>query len=146
MSSTLNTASTLTLATQQKVTGKQSRSSALAPFTARHSKALKNSLALQLEIDFSKTFHAGGIPLLVSPKLLRSRFMGQLDVARFRKNRDGSWIIEVGEVKSSETGTEMLLRGQRKRLLSAINFLAGIFGYSAKLILLKKDNSSIMTK
>lgn len=140
MSSTRNTDSILTSVTQPKTTEKPLRNMALAPFTGRHSKALKNSLALQLELDISKTFHSEGIPLLVSPKLLRARFMGQIDVARMRKTRDGSWIIEAGEVKSSDTGSEMLLRGQRKRLLSAINFLAGIFGYSANLILLKKEN------
>lgn len=67
--------------------------------------------------------------------------MGQIDVARLKKNRDGIWLIEVGEVKSSKMGTEMLLRGQRKRLYSAIKFLSGIFGYSSRLILLGRDNS-----
>lgn len=66
--------------------------------------------------------------------------MGQLDVARLKKNRIGEWVIEAGEVKSSDTGAENLLRGQRRRLLSAINFLSGIFGYSSKLIVLKKEN------
>lgn len=140
MSSTQNTDSTLTSDTQPKTTGRPLLNTGHVPFTGRHSKALKNSLALQLELEISKEFHSEGIPLLVSPKLLRARFMGQLDVVRLKKNRSGEWIIEAGEVKSSDTGAEALLRGQRHRLLSAINFLSGIFGYSAKLILLKKEN------
>lgn len=95
-------------------------------------------MGLQAELDISKKFHAEGIPLLVSSKLLRSRMMGQIDVARMKKNREGEWIIEVGEVKSSETGSQMLLRGQASRIRATVNFISGIFGSSSCLVILKK--------
>jgi len=109
-------------------------------FTARPSKALKNSS--QLEADFSLSFHAEGTPLLVSPQLLRLRQLGQMDLARLRKDREG-WIIEVGEVKSSEVGQEMMERFQKQRLFSAQNFLSGIFGFRSKLISLVKPKSEL---
>jgi hypothetical protein len=93
----------------------------------------KNSSGLKTEKKVSLTFHAEGIPLLVSPELLRKRFLGQIDVARIRKDRT-DWIIEVGEVKSSEVGIKQMEFSQTSRLFSAQNFLAKIFGYRTKLI------------
>jgi hypothetical protein len=60
--------------------------------------------------------------------------LGQLDLVRLRKVR-GAWRIEVVEVKSSGTGGEALLRGQRSRIIGAANFLAGIFGHPVKFLL-----------
>lgn len=65
--------------------------------------------------------------------------MGQIDLSRLRKDREG-WIIEVKEVKSSVIGEEMLLRGQRSRLFSAVKFLAGIFGFRAKFVLSSSED------
>ncbi|MES2529328.1 MAG: hypothetical protein V4598_19730 [Bdellovibrionota bacterium] len=91
-----------------------------------------NSSGLSLEIIKSRDFHSEGIPLLVSPELLRKRELGQLDLVRMKKKTD--WIIEIAEVKSSATGFAALERGQRKRIISAGNFLCGIFGCSMKFI------------
>jgi hypothetical protein len=85
-------------------------------------------------------FHREGMALLVSPQLLRERQLGQIDLARLRKDSQG-WIIEVAEVKSSEIGLEMILRGQRSRLFSSIKFLSGIFGHRSKFILLSHGES-----
>ena len=101
---------------------------------------LKNSS--ETERVFSLSFHAEGIPLLVSPQLLRHRNLGQLDLARLRKVRE-NWILEVGEVKSSEIGQEMMERFQKKRIQSAQIFLSGIFGYPSKLISLVKGKPEI---
>lgn len=87
---------------------------------------------LRLERILSTEFHAVGIPLLISPDILRKRDLGQLDLVRM--TRKASWTIEVAEVKSSDVGFEALARGQRRRIVSAINFLSGIFGHPAKFI------------
>jgi hypothetical protein len=50
-----------------------------------------------------------------------------------RKDREG-WIIEIGEVKSSEVGEMQMQRFQKLRLFSAQKFLSGIFGFRSKLI------------
>ncbi len=87
---------------------------------------------LNLEKSKSREFHSEGIPLLISPELLRSRELGQLDLVRMKKNN--GWVIEIAEVKSSVTGFHALERGQRKRIISAGNFLSGIFGSPMKFI------------
>lgn len=74
------------------------------------------------------------MPLLVSSQLLRERSMGQIDLARLRKERNSQWVLEIMEVKSSIVGEEMLIRGQRSRLYSSQNFLSSLFGISSKLI------------
>ncbi|MFL5785971.1 MAG: hypothetical protein ACJ76H_15235 [Bacteriovoracaceae bacterium] len=87
---------------------------------------------LALELQRSREFHSEGIALLISPQLLRSRELGQLDLARMRKKE--SWILEVAEVKTSSVGDEALERGQRKRIVNAAKFLSGIFGCPVKFI------------
>ncbi|MCM2348480.1 MAG: hypothetical protein NDI69_00575 [Bacteriovoracaceae bacterium] len=84
-------------------------------------------------MKFSLSFHAQGTALLVSPQLLRSRSLGQIDLARIRKDKDG-WLLEIAEVKSSEVGEEQFLRFQKSRLMNAQKFLAGLFGHRSKLI------------
>ena len=100
----------------------------------------KSTFGLKQEILASQTFHLEGIPLLVSPTLLRERFMGQIDLSRLKKDREG-WLIEIAEVKSSSIGHENFLRGQRARLFESANFLSGIFGHRSKLILLSGEES-----
>ena len=98
---------------------------------------LKNSSGHKLELAFSREFHSEGLPLLVSHTLLRSRDLGQIDLARLKKDREG-WVLEVGEVKSSEIGVEQMGRSQMKRLLVAQKFLSGLFGHRTKLVRLVK--------
>ena len=133
MNSSRTTDSTLTSGTRPVITARPSRPSDQVPFTGKHSKALKNSLALSKELETSRSFHAEGIPVLVSSSLLRGRDLGQIDVCRFLKDRRGEWFVEVGEVKSSLVGEENLVRGQRRRLLGSLQFLTGLLGVKGKL-------------
>ncbi len=94
----------------------------------------ESSSGLERERAISRTFHARGVPLLVSPHLLRERSLGQLDLVRIHKGEEG-WLIEVVEVKSSLTGGQALLRGQRARIIHAANFLAGVFGHPVRFLL-----------
>ncbi|MGE3608170.1 MAG: hypothetical protein AB7I27_01185 [Bacteriovoracaceae bacterium] len=105
----------------------------LVPSTAKPLKGLKNSSAPLSEIKSSLEFHSQGIALLVSPHLLRERGLGQIDLARISKTKRG-WLLEIGEVKSSEVGLEEMEKFQLKRLYSTQNFLSALFGFSSKLI------------
>ena len=89
---------------------------------------------LKLEKHLSVEFHQVGIPLLVSPQILRSRDLGQIDLARMVK-KNAEWVIEVSEVKSSSVGEANLVRGQRRRLTQAQMFLSSILGSPSRLIL-----------
>lgn len=133
MSYTRNTDSKTTSVIQPKNTERPLPSSGLALSTERHLKASKSTSGLKAEIDSSIEFHAEGTPLLVSPSLLRSRDLGQIDLARIKKER-GDWVIEIGEVKSSETGVEQMERFQKVRLLSSQRFLSALLGHRSKLI------------
>jgi len=94
---------------------------------------LKNSSKGNLlEQKLSVEFHQNSIPLLISPLLLRSRGLGQVDLARFKKNTE--MIIELCEVKSSKTG-EFAMRGQHLRLRKTGVFLGIIFGLKIKFII-----------
>jgi len=81
----------------------------------------------------SLTFHSRGIPLLVSPSLLRLRNLGQIDLARLIKDGEG-WVVELAEVKSSRVGLESMERSQKRRLSSSQQFLAALFGHRTKLL------------
>jgi hypothetical protein len=109
------------------------RSSGRRRFTGKHSKALKNTSGLKAEKKASLSFHFEGTPLLVSSQLLRKRLLGQIDIARLIKDREG-WIIEVAEVKSSDVGVKQMEIRQVSRIISSQNFLAKIFGFRTKLI------------
>ena len=100
--------------------------------TAKPLRVSKNSSGLKSEIEHSKSFHAEGLPLLVSAQLLRARDLGQIDLARMTKNR-GEWLIEIGEVKSSSTGLLMMGQQQRFRLNDSLKFLTALFGHRGRL-------------
>jgi len=91
---------------------------------------------LMAEITISKTFHSEHTALLVSSQVLRSRQMGQIDLARFIRTQSG-WLIEVGEVKSSSMGIFNSQRTQIRRLALSQQFLSGIFGCKVRLQYLK---------
>lgn len=133
MNFTLNMDLPETQVIQPKSTEVRFKNSGHHRFTGKHSKVLKNSPGQKAEIKASMSFHLEGMPLLVSSQLLRKRFLGQIDIARLRKDREG-WIIEVGEVKSSEVGVKQMEIRQVSRIISSQNFLAGIFGFRTKLI------------
>lgn len=86
---------------------------------------------LRLEAEKSIVFHQNSIPVLISAALLRSRQLGQLDLVKVVKNKQGM-KLEVAEVKSSQVGTEATLRNQRRRLMASSSFLASLFGLPVK--------------
>lgn len=106
-----------------------------APSTEKPSKALKNLFGTNLEKKISQEFHQEGIPLLVSPLVLRSRKLGQIDLSRLVKKKE-AWRIEVVEVKSSFVGAVQMGRYQKFRLSSAQKFLSSVFGYPSSLVTL----------
>lgn len=103
-----------------------------APSTGKPLKALKNTSGLKNELFISRTFHSLGFPLLVSPQLLRTRSLGQVDLARITKDQHG-WLLEIGEVKSSTIGEELFQRHQKLRLTASQKFLSGLFGHRSRL-------------
>ena len=135
MKFTPNTDLIRTLATQQKNTKAQLKSTGPVVSTGKPSRVLKNSSGLRNEIKCSRPFHDEGLPLLISPILLRDRNIGQIDLARLNKDSEG-WIIEIGEVKSSELGQLQMARFQKDRLSASQRFLSGVFGFRGKLVCL----------
>jgi hypothetical protein len=103
---------------------------------------LKNSSGIKEELICSEKFHQEGFPLLVSPLLLRERSLGQIDLARIRKDKDG-WIIELGEVKSSAMGEKAFMRRQKWRLESSQKFLSSLFGHRTKIILTRNHQIDV---
>ncbi len=87
---------------------------------------------LELEIFHSKIIHQKEIPLLISPSLLRSLGLGQIDIASFVRGAEGEFIIKLYEVKNSV----VVKRGQRLRLQLAAEFLAKVFDLNVQLIYL----------
>ncbi len=100
---------------------------------------MKEISGLANEKKFSSEFHEQGIPLLVSPMLLRSRDLGQIDLARIIKPRD-EWVVEIAEVKSSLMGEAQMQKSQKRRLFSSQHFLAMLFGHRTKLVSMVKNN------
>lgn len=133
MISILSMDSTPTSVTPRSFTVKPSRSTGPVSSTERPLKALKNFSGVKLEVDLSLKFHQVGIPLLVSPTLLRSRNLGQIDLGRITKDRKG-WLVEIAEVKSSLVGVVQMQRSQQKRLFGVQQFLAGLFGHRTLLV------------
>jgi len=71
--------------------------------------------------------------------LLRLRNLGQIDLARLKKDGE-EWVVEIGEVKSSTVGEEQMEKSQKRRLFFSQHFLAGLFGHPTKLVrMIKKD-------
>lgn len=70
----------------------------------------------------------------MSPQLLRSRSLGQIDLASVTKDQAGCWLIEMAEVKSSHVGGEAMERTQTRRLQSAQQFLSALLGMRARFI------------
>jgi hypothetical protein len=109
------------------------------PSIEKPSRELRNFSGIKKELMCSEKFHQEGIPLLVSPLLLRERSLGQIDLARIKKDKMG-WIIEIGEVKSSQLGTEVSARWQRARLMGAQKFLSALFGHRSKLFIFSDED------
>lgn len=123
-----------TSVTLQRPIGKPSNNSALAPSIVKLSVVLKSSSSKgkSLELKHSLSFHQNTLPILISPSVLRTRQMGQVDLARMIKQKE-DWLIEVGEVKSSDVGVEASQRFQKFRLLASCDFLGRLLGRRVKL-------------
>ncbi len=81
-----------------------------------------------LEAFWSKKYHSMYQSLLVSDKSLRSRNLGQIDIAFFAKNQ-----LVVLEVKSSGT----IKQRQLQRLEKSSRFLSGLFKRGVALYITK---------
>jgi len=105
---------------------------ARAPFIVKPLKVLKSSSGLKKELFHSQIIHAQNIPLLISSRVLRSRNLGQVDIASINSKKE----IEIFEVKSSEQGAH-LSTFQYRRLHGSLLFLTLIFKMSGRLRVLK---------
>ena len=82
---------------------------------------LKNTSGQECEKQFSLRFHQGaGIPILVSPQVLRSRDLGQLDFSRFDTSKRQVMIVEL-------KNGEWVTGGQKRRLLASGRWLSQVF-------------------
>lgn len=97
-----------------------------------------SSLGIKSEIFCSIEFHEVGIPLLVSSVLLRLRDLGQIDLARLKKDQL-DWVLEIAEVKSSEMGKLQMEKNQKIRLMHTQKFLSSLLGHRTKLICMTKN-------
>ncbi len=70
------------------------------------------------ELKVSEKLHDQGLPLLISPLLLRSKNCGQIDLAYFKEN-----TCVVVETKNKP----IISRNQKNRLTRALSLLALIF-------------------
>jgi hypothetical protein len=103
--------------------------------TERPLKASKSLLQINgysLEVFHSISFHSNSIPVLVSAQVLRSRNLGQVDLARIYRDHEGQFI-ELTEVKSSQIGLHLSQFQQKNRLAGAGKFISGVLGLRIKL-------------
>lgn len=91
-------------------------------------------LGQKFEQEISKDFHQRGIPILISPMLLRKKGLGQIDLAHLVNNK-----VIVYEIKSSRIGKQSLYRGKQiTRLRRSTFWLARIFKKHAQLKIIAK--------
>lgn len=89
---------------------------------------------LAFEIYISKHFHQRGIPVLVSPIILRRRNLGQIDLVHIVDD-----IVIVYEIKSSTIGKEQLYKGKQiTRLRHSSLWLSQLFKKHAQLKIIAK--------
>jgi len=94
---------------------------------------LKNTAKLSkgesYEKEVSISFHSNGLPLLVSQKLLRQKGLGQVDMAKWSKDK-----ITLAEVKC----TSRLTSTQLRRLSASGDYLSNLLHTSCKFIFIHK--------
>lgn len=87
-----------------------------------------------LEASISKNFHSQYSAILVSSKLLRSRGLGQIDIAYIKEKQ-----IIVLEVKSSQIGRKACYQSKQiTRLRRSTMFLCQLFKLKSKLKFIAK--------
>ncbi|MBC7714991.1 MAG: hypothetical protein H7177_16715 [Rhizobacter sp.] len=82
-----------------------------------------------LESDSSISFHKMGVPALVSPMVLRSHNLGQIDIAFLERRTDKTWVLNIIETKSSHYPSVH----QMKRLRKTQDYLSRVLEMPAKL-------------
>ena len=94
-----------------------------------------------LESDYSKEMHQLGVPALISPLLLRSLNLGQIDVAYIQKASDKKWLLKIIESKSSLSPP----KGQMFRLRKTQDYLSRVLEMEALLEVkfCKKDDLTL---
>ena len=81
------------------------------------------------ESKFSKSMHRLGVPTLVSPMVLRSLNLGQIDVAYLQKKSNQTWVLRIIESKSSISPSIF----QMKRLKKTQDYLSRVLDMEALL-------------
>ena len=74
------------------------------------------------EIQASRYFHSQCVPALVSSLILRSKNLGQIDVAYLEKDYKKTWVLKIVETKYSIYPS----RHQMKRLRRTQDYLSRI--------------------
>ena len=82
-----------------------------------------------LEAKSTKYFHQKGVPALISPIVLRSKDLGQIDIAYLEKSSNKAWVLKIIEIKSSIYPD----RAQVKRLLGTQDYLSRLLEIESKL-------------
>ncbi len=80
-----------------------------------------------LESDFSLSLHRKGVPALVSPLVLRSLHLGQIDVAYLERTPKKTWVLKIIESKSSTAPSV----SQMKRLRKTQDYLSKVLDMTA---------------
>ena len=87
-----------------------------------------------LEAEISKKYHTQHNAVLVSPKLLRSKGLGQIDVSYMENNK-----IIILEVKSSRIGKQVCYSSKQiTRLRYSTLFLCQVFKLKSELKFIAK--------
>lgn len=80
-----------------------------------------------LEAQASKYFHRECVPALVSSLILRSKNLGQIDVAYLERDHKKSWVLKIVETKSSMYPS----RSQMMRLRRTQDYLSRLLEMDA---------------
>lgn len=80
------------------------------------------------EILQTRYYHSLGTPFLVSPLVLRSHGLGQIDVAYIEK-KNSAWQLRIIEVKTKTVPS----KSQWLRLLKSQNYLSKVLEVESKL-------------
>ncbi|MBC7430036.1 MAG: hypothetical protein H7336_15585 [Bacteriovorax sp.] len=82
-----------------------------------------------LESNSSQTLHQKGVPALVSPMVLRSHHLGQIDIAYLERRPDKTWVLKIVEMKTSLHPSVH----QMKRLRKTQDYLSRVLDMEALL-------------
>ncbi len=81
------------------------------------------------ESKTSHIYHRAGVPALISSLVLRSKNLGQIDIAYLKRNKNKSWVLVIIETKSSVYPSHF----QMKRLRGTQDYLSRLLEMESKL-------------